>query len=179
MHKFNLEKYYFINEYDTNLISIQDKKTNIIYRNYNKKINIQKILEIKNFCKKKGNKFYLSNNVKLAINLGLDGVYLPSFNNSYHHLCYSLKKNFQIIGSAHSIREINIKQNQRVGSIFLSSLFKINKNYLGLNRFKIMKKFSNNKIVALGGINKKNLKLLNLVDVSGFAGISYFKKKAP
>ena len=179
MHKFYLEKYYFISEYDTNLISIQDKKTNIIYRNYNNKINIKKILEIKNFCKKRGNKFYLSNNVRLAICLGLDGVYLPAFNKSYQHLCYTLKKDFKIIGSAHSIKEIKIKQNQKVDYIFLSSLFKMNKNYLGLNKFRITKNFSNNKIVALGGISEKNLKLLNLLDVCGFAGISYFKKKAP
>ena len=30
------------------------------------------------------------------------------------------------------------------------------------------------KIIALGGISQKNLKLLNLVNCSGFAGISYF-----
>ena len=41
MHIFNFEKYYFISEFDTNLINVQDKKTNIIYRNYNKKLDIQ------------------------------------------------------------------------------------------------------------------------------------------
>ena len=136
-------------------------------------------MEIKNFCKKKGNKLYLSNNVKLAMSLGLDGVYLPAFNKSYQHLCYTFKKDFQIIGSAHSIKEIKIKQNQNVDYVFLSSLFKQNKNYLGLNKFRIIKNFSKNKIVALGGISEKNLKLLNLLDVCGFAGISIFKKKAP
>ncbi len=111
--------------------------------------------------------------------LGLNGVYLPSFNCNYQHLFYNFKSNFEIIGSAHSIKELRIKQCQKVKLIFLSSLFKKNKNYLGLNKFKIIKNFSKTKIVALGGINQENLKLLNLIGVNGFAGISFFQKKRP
>ena len=113
------------------------------------------------------------------MNLGLNGVYLPSFNKSYHHLLYSLKKNFEIIGSAHSIKEIKIKELQKVKIIFLSSIFKKNNNYLGLNKFRIIEKYSKSKIIALGGISQKNLKLLSLTKVSGFAGISFFQKKGP
>tara|TARA_B100001063_G_scaffold181005_1_gene170097 strand:+ start:167 stop:712 length:546 start_codon:yes stop_codon:yes gene_type:complete len=179
MHKFNLQKYYFISEYDTNLINVQDKKTNIIYRNYTQKIDIQKILKLKKFCKKKGYKFFLSNNVKLAMNLNLNGVYLPSFNKSCQHLFYNYKKGFEIIGSAHSFKEIKIKEIQRVNKIFLSSLFKDNKNYLGLNKFKLLSKFTKKKIIALGGMSGQNIKKLNLTDVTGYSGISIFKKKGP
>lgn len=179
MHKYNLQKYYFISEYDTNLISEQDKKTNIIYRNYVQKIDVQKILKLKKFCKKKGYKLFLSNNVKLAVNLDLNGVYLPSFNKSYHHLFYNFKKGFEIIGSAHSFKEIKIKEMQRVNVIFLSSLFKDNKNYLGLNKFKLLSKFTKKKIIALGGMSSQNIKKLNLTDVAGYSGISIFKKKGP
>tara|TARA_B100001057_G_scaffold485043_1_gene564148 strand:+ start:428 stop:970 length:543 start_codon:yes stop_codon:yes gene_type:complete len=179
MHTNNLDKYYFISECDTNLINNQDSSTNIIYRNYNKKVNIKKILELKNFCKKKGNKLFLSNDIKLAMNLGLDGVYLPSFNRSYQHLLYSFKKNFKIIGSAHSIKELKNKENQKVQVIFLSSIFKRNNNYLGVNKFKILQRYSKIKVIALGGVNEKNIKLLSLINVSGFAGITYFQKKRP
>jgi thiamine-phosphate pyrophosphorylase len=179
MHKFNLQKYYFISEYDTNLINVQDKKTNIIYRNYVQKIDVQKILKLKKFCKKKGYKFFLSNNVKLAMNLGLNGVYLPSFNKSCQHLFYNYKKGFEIIGSAHSFKEIKIKEIQRVNKIFLSSLFKDNKNYLGLNKFRLLSKFTKKKIIALGGMSGQNIKKLNLTDVTGYSGISIFKKKGP
>jgi thiamine-phosphate pyrophosphorylase len=179
MHKFNLQKYYFISEYDTNLISVQDKKTNIIYRNYAKKIDLQKILKLKNFCKKKGLKFYLSNNVKLAMNLNLDGVYIPSFNKTNQHLFYNFKKGFEIIGSAHSLKEIKIKEKQGVNKIFLSSLFKYNKNYLGLNKFKLLSKLSKKKIIALGGISAQNIRKLKLTNVSGYSGISIFQKKRP
>ena len=103
---------------------MQDKRTNIIYRNYAKEIDIQKILNLKNFCKKKDFKFFLSNNVKLAMNLNLDGVYIPSFNKTNQHLFYNFKKRFEIIGSAHSFKEIKIKEKQGVNKIFLSSLLK-------------------------------------------------------
>ena len=179
MHTNNLDKYYFISEYDTNLINNQDRSTNIIYRNYAEKVNIKKILELKSFCRKKGNKLFLSNDIKLAMNLDLNGVYLPSFNKSYQHLLYSFKKDFEIIGSAHSIKELKNKEIQKVQVIFLSSIFKKNNNYLGINKFKILKKYSKIKIIALGGINEKNIKLLNLTNVSGFAGITYFQKKRP
>ena len=158
---------------------MQDKNTNIIYRNYAKEIDIQKILKLKNFCKKKGFKFYLSNNVKLAMNLNLDGVYIPSFNKTNQHLFYNFKKGFEIIGSAHSLKEIKIKEKQGVNKIFLSSLFKYNKNYLGLNKFKLLSKLSKKKIVALGGISSRNIKKLNLTNVSGYSGISIFQKKRP
>ena len=158
---------------------MQDKKTNIIYRNYTKKIDLQKILKLKNFCKKKGLKFYLSNNVKLAMNLNLNGVYIPSFNKTNQHLFYNFKKGFEIIGSAHSFKEIKIKEKQGVNKIFLSSLFKNNKNFLGLNKFKLLSKLSKKKIIALGGISDQNIKKLNLTNVSGYSGISVFQKKGP
>ena len=130
---------------------------------------------IRNFCKKKQYKFFLSNNISLAIKLNLDGAYIPSFNNDRKHLSFSIKKNFLIIGSAHNINEIKIKESQNVKILFLSSLFKKNKNYLGINRFKLLSKLTNKKIVALGGISSANLIKLKLVNCIGFAGISYFE----
>ena len=125
--------------------------------------------------KKKTIKFYLSNNIKLALKLNLDGAYIPSFNKNYKHLTYSLKKNFEIIGSAHNVKEIRVKERQKVNKIFLSSLFKKNENFLGINKFKLLSKLTSKKVVALGGINEKNKKKLTLINVSDFAGISYFE----
>jgi len=39
----------------------------------------------------------------------------------------------------------------------------------------LLSKFSKNKVVALGGISKKNIKQLKLTSCFGFAGITYFK----
>jgi len=171
-----INKYYFISKFDTNNIDKQDKQTVIIYRNYSSKItNKELILKIKNYCKKKGNKFYLSNNIELAINLNLDGAYIPSFNKSTKHLAYSLKKKFNIVGSAHNLREIRIKEKQNVRKIFLSSLFKKNNNYLGLNKFRLLNNLTKKNTVALGGISKGNLKRLLILNKTEFAGISFFE----
>ena len=176
MHHISNNKYYFINNFDTNNIDQQGKQTVIIYRNYSlKKVNQLEILKFKNYCKKKGLKFYLSNNVKLAIKLGLDGAYIPSFNKKFNHLSCVHNKDFKIVGSAHNLKEIRIKELQNVDKIFLSSLFKKNRNYLGINKFKLMSNLTKKKIVVLGGISKKNIKLLNLIKKSEFAGITYFE----
>ena len=132
MHNKILNKYYFIKKFDQSHIDKQDNKTIIIFRNYDQDIDEKLILTIKNYCKKKGNKFLISNNLKLAIELNLDGAYIPSFNKDKKHLSYSFKKSFIILGSAHNVYEIRTKELQNVNAIFLSSLFKKNKNYLGI-----------------------------------------------
>jgi len=177
MHNKILNKYYFIKKFDQSHIDKQDKQTIIIFRNYDQKIDKKLILIIKNYCKKKGNKFLLSNNIKLSIKLNLDGAYIPSFNKDKKHLSYSLKKNFMILGSAHNISEIRLKELQRVNAIFLSSIFKKNKNFLGIQKFKLFASLTKKKIIALGGISKKNLGKLNLVNCDGFAGITFFEQK--
>ena len=171
-----VSKYYFINKFDTNNIDKIDIQTIVIYRNYSSKIyNTDLILKIKKYLKKKSIKFYLSNNVKLAIKLDLDGAYIPSFNQSFNHLSYTYKKKFNILGSAHNLKEIRTKEIQKVNKIFLSSLFKNNKNFLGLNRFKILSNLTKKKIVVLGGVTSKRIKLLKLLNNPDFAGISYFE----
>ena len=155
--------YYFINKFETKNIDKLDKKTIIIYRDYSSKLlNEELILKIKKYCKKKSIKFYLSNNIKLALKLNLDGAYIPSFNKSLKHLTFSLKKNFDIVGSAHNVKEIRTKEIQNVSKIFLSSLFKkiIKENfhyfmnqilqaYLILNKKKAPKKGALFKFIVL------------------------------
>ena len=175
MHNKILDKYYFINKFDKSHIDKQDKKTIIIYRNYNQNLDEKLIIEIKDYCKKKGNKFFLSNNIKLAIKLDLDGTYIPSFNRNKKHLSYSFKKKFIVVGSSHNVYEMRTKELQKVETIFLSSLFKKNKNYLGINRFKLISLLTKKPVISLGGVSKTNLKKLSLIDCVGFAGISFFE----
>lgn len=119
----------------------------------------------------------MANNIKLAIKLDLDGAYIPSFYNKMLINSFSKKKNFQLIGSAHTIKEIKIKEKQGVKIIFLSPLFKTlkSKNYLNIFNFNLLSKKTNLKIIALGGINKLNFKKLFLLKIHGFASISFFK----
>ena len=179
MHINFLHKYYFINKFDTNLVDKQYKSTNIIYRNYEDKHDEIQIKRFRDYCKKRGHKFFLSNNFELSVKLRLDGAYIPSFNKNLNHLSYSLRKDFLILGSAHNLKEIRIKHTQNVKVLFISSLFKKNKNFLGINKFKLLSKLINQKIVCLGGISDENIKKLKLLKISGFAGKSYFQKKRP
>ena len=175
MHNNLPKQYYFIEKFDKKILENQSTKTAIIYRNYTKKINKLEILKLREFCSKKKLKLFLSNNFKLALKLNLNGAYIPSFNKSFNHLNFSKKKDFIIIGSAHNLREIRIKELQKVDAIFLSSIFKKNNNYLGLFKFLNLNYLTKKNTIALGGISKKNKKILNMISLWGFAGISYFK----
>ena len=171
-----MKKYYFINKFDANNIDKQDKETTIIFRDYSlKKPSQTLILKIKKYCKRKSIKFYLSNNIKLAMKLNLDGAYIPSFNKSFNHLSYNFKTNFEIIGSAHNFKEIKTKEKQKVVKIFISSLFKKNKNFLGINKFKLLSQMTHKDVVILGGVSKDNLRKLSLLNQNEFAGISFFE----
>ena len=75
-----------------------------------------------------------------------------------------LKKNLLYLGSAHNIYEMRTKELQGVNAIFLSSIFKKNKNYLGINKFKSLSLLSKKPFIALGGISNHNLKKLNLTN---------------
>ena len=175
MHKKILKKYYFIEKFKKSNIDKQDLNTTIIYRNYKNNYKISEILFIKEYCERKGLEFLISNNIKLSIKLGLNGAYLPSFNKDFSHLSYNLKKNFFLIGSAHNLKEMRIKEMQNVSKIFLSSIFKENNNYLGLNKFNLLSRLSNKEIISLGGISNKNIRLIRLTNSVGFAGISIFQ----
>jgi len=174
MHNKILNKYNFIKEFDQSHLDKQDKKTIIIFRNYNQQIDEELILTIKNYCKKKGNKFLISNNIKLAIKLNLDGAYIPSFNKDKKHLSYSFKKNFILLGSAHNIFEIKIKENQNISKIFLSPLFKTAKKKENLGIYKFMKLARETKktVVCLGGVNKNNLKKIQMMGFYNIGSIT-------
>jgi len=176
MHKILPRYYYFIDSFNKDHIKNLDKNIAIIFRKYTKKLNINELKEIKKICKLTNRKFLLSNNIKLALQLDLDGVYLPSFNKSNKINIYSKKNKFLVLGSAHNLKEIKIKESQNVDAIFLSSLFNRKKTFLGLQKFKILKSSTKLRVIALGGINKNNLNKLKLLDIYGFAAISFFNK---
>ena len=173
MHKLN---FYFIDDFDKDHIKNLPKNIAIIYRNYNQKHNEQDILCMKKFCIGIRKKFYLANNIHLAEKLRLDGAYIPSFNKDI--FIKKLKtKNFTLLGSAHNIKEINQKIRQKVDYLFISPIFKITKkkDFLGIVRFNILSQKFNRNVVALGGINKDNLKMIKNIKNYSFASISYIK----
>ena len=179
MQKNSFKIYNFVNEFNLSDLHQLSKDICIIYRNYNNINHLEDILNLKKYCKDIKTKFYLSNDIKLSIRLRLDGVYIPSFNNKINYTQnYNLPKNFDIIGSAHNIAEINLKLKQKCSEIFLSPFFKVNKSkkFLGINKFNFMTLNKKAHFIALGGINEKNYKMIKLLKINGFASISWAKK---
>ena len=151
----------------------------IIYRNYKNPVNLKLLINLRNFCKKRGIKLYLSNNFRLALKLQLDGVYLPSFNKSTRYNCFKFKKNFDVIGSAHNVMELNIKIRQKVKSIFIAPVFKKKLNKLGIYGFLKLKQFTTKNLIILGGVTEEKMNMINFLKAEGFAAINYFQKKRP
>tara|TARA_B100000989_G_scaffold281410_1_gene245603 strand:- start:652 stop:1203 length:552 start_codon:yes stop_codon:yes gene_type:complete len=175
------KKYYFINEFNpTHLINL-NKNISFIWRNKDKETSIKTLIKLRDFCKKNQRFLYISNDINLALKVCADGVYIASTNKNLCLRSISLKKKFKILGSAHNLKEIRIKEFQNVEEIFLSPLFKKkNNNQLNIYNYLKLKKITKMKDISLGGIDNRNIKKLNMIKPFGFAGISYFeKKKAP
>ena len=180
MHNF-LKIYYFIDEFNKKEIQKLNRNIILIYRNYRENYNLKLIKKIRNFCFKQKRELYLSNNIKLALKLNLNGVYLPSFNKLCNYKNLHAKKKFKIIGSAHNLHEVKNKENQGCSSIFISPIFKTKKSnyFLNIIRFNLIANKSKKKIVALGGINSSNYKRIRLTKSTALASISWIKKNRP
>ena len=176
------KKYYLIIESIKNINLKNIKKRNkftIIYRNRHNSEGKEDLLKFRKFCKLRSIDFFVANNLSLARELRSDGIYLSSYNTSYRPL---LLKNLQlnIIGSAHSYKEIYMKIKQGCEIILFSKLFVVDYDksapFLGVTKFNKFLDFNNN-LIPLGGINSNNLNNLNIINSKGFALMSEIKKK--
>ena len=176
MHINNLKVYYFISEINYSRLKNLNKNISLIWRNKNKETPIKTLIELRNFCNKNNKRLYINNNIKLANKIKADGLYISSYNKDLMLKSNKLKTKFKILGSAHNLKEIKIKELQNVDEIFLSPLFKDKTNeQLDIYKYFNLRKTTKMKDISLGGINKKNIKKLRLIKPFGFAGISYFE----
>ena len=150
----------------------------IIYRNYNAEKREVELIRIAKACKASRNQLYVSNDIKLAIKVKAEGIYIPSFNKTKIYANLE-KKNIKILGSAHNQKEIHEKISQNCSMIFLSPIFYIEKSkkFLGLHKFNYLSRRNNTSFLALGGISKSNIHKLKLFNMKGIGGIRMFKKK--
>ena len=176
MHIKNLKKYYFIDKFEYSNLINKNKNISFIWRNKDKETPINTLIKLRDFCKKNHRSFYISNNVKLAERINANGVYISSTNRNLNLRTNKFKKKFKVLGSAHNLYEIKIKELQNIEEIFLSPVFK-EKTNKQLNIYKYLKLRGITKMrdISLGGINDKNIKKLKMIKPFGFAGISYFE----
>ena len=176
------KKYYLIieNIKDINLKNIKKRnKFVIIYRNSKNIDKIENLLKFRKICKLKSIEFFVANNLNLAVKLSSDGIYLSSYNKSLKSLSRK-KRNFKIIGSAHSNKEIFLKIQQGCEIIIFSKLFQVDydkkASFLGIIKFNNFLRI-NKKLIPLGGIKSSNLNNLRIIMSEGFALKSEIKKK--
>ena len=181
---FAFKKKYFLIIESIKDIDLRDIKKNnkliIIYRNYNKNDDKIKLKKFRKNCKLKFIKFFVANNLKLAKEIKSDGIYLSSKNNSSRSK--NLKKmNFEVIGSAHNITEIENKKKQGCNYIIFSRLFRVSykpkMSFLGVNKFNYLTLNIKEKLIPLGGINFSNLNKQRMINSDGFAIMTAIKKK--
>ena len=152
----------------------------IIYRNTNKIENIDNLIRFRRYCRSKKIDFYITNNEKLTSKLKADGLYISAHNKNLR-LAKLKRSNFKMIGSAHNIKELNIKMLQGCSSVIFSRLFEVSspfkKGFMGVIKFNLFRLSRKENLVPLGGINLSNLNKLKMVKSSSFALLSEIKKK--
>jgi thiamine-phosphate pyrophosphorylase len=175
-----IEKFFiFIDRIDNDLENNLSKFKNlsIIYKpNHKGVIDLHEFKKIKKFCKFKKVKLYIVDDFKIAIKLGVNGIFISSNNKKK---LPRFKKNFTFIGSVHSQLEFYFKLKQNCKYIFLSPLFKNIKysdnQILNPIKFNLMSLQWKVSLVALGGINSDNFKKVYLTKSHGLAFISWIK----
>ena len=167
-----------MDQYDSQIFENSNINMGIIYRNYNAKRREKELVKIAQACRKSRNQLFVSNDIKLAMKVKAEGIYIPSFNKTKGFANFE-KKNIKIIGSAHNQREIQKKILQKCCAIFLSPIFYIKKSkkYLDIHKFNYLSSKNNINFYALGGISENNFHKLKLLNIKGFGGIRMFKKK--
>ena len=168
----------FLDQYNNQIFKNNNTNIGIVYRNYNDPKRETELIKIAKACKKKRYQLFVSNDIKLALKVRADGIYIPSFNKTKKFLNLE-NKNLTILGSAHSQKEIREKISQQCRAIFLSPIFYVEKslNFLNVYKFNYLSRSSKANILALGGITEHNVRKLRLLHIKGFGGISLFKKK--
>ena len=141
-------------------------------------------VDLKKFNKKCISKkitLFIQNSVKILFLLKTNNFYISAYNKSQFKQLRKINRKVKIIGSAHNILEIREKMSQGCEYIVLSRIFKTSskfkKGFLGTTKFNLLTRNFSQKFIALGGINEKNFKLLNLLDIHGCA-MHGGKKKA-
>ena len=178
MHKYLPNTFIFLDQYNNQIFKNKNHNIGVIYRNYKDREREKQLVKIAKACKKGGYQLFVSNDLKLALKVKANGIYIPSFNKTKNFSNLE-KKNITILGSAHNQKEIQRKISQNCCAIFLSPVFNVEKSkrFLGLCKFNYLSRMNKINILALGGISENNIRKLKLLYIKGFGGISIFKKK--
>lgn len=158
------------------------KNSAIIIREYD--LNTSQRLDfakkIINAAKKRSIKVFIGKDWRLAIKLKADGVHFSDYDN-IAKCCWKshkISKKLLISYSCHSQKLIKKAEKYGCDLIFYSPIFatQTHPQQKPVGIFELRKLISKTSIpiYALGGIDKKNIKILNNCNIAGIGGISIF-----
>ena len=178
MHKYLPNSFIFLDQYNNQIFQNNNTNLGVVYRNYNDPKRENELRKIAKACKEKRYQLFVSNDIKLALKVKADGVYIPAFNKSKKFQNLEMK-NLKIMGSAHNQKEIYEKISQKCTAIFLTPVFYVKKSntFLDIYRFNSLSRNNRVTIFALGGITEQNIHKLKILHAKGFGGINIYKKK--
>ncbi|NVJ91327.1 MAG: thiamine phosphate synthase [Methylocystaceae bacterium] len=135
-------------------------------------------LKIKPLCRKHKVKLLLSNDVKAAIKLGLDGVHFSEkeARRQGKKSKTAAQKNFIFTSACHSLWALKKAERANMDAVLISPIFATRSHPdskgLGVLRFQCWTTQTHLKCYALGGITPKTAQRLSNSKACGFAGIS-------
>ena len=146
------------------------KKSGVVIRHYNSK---NKETIIKNIIRIKTRKtLTVLISGKYKRNFNVDGNHIPQWVN------YNNKLNKLTSISVHSGKDIRKSINLKADLVFISPVFPStshkNTQHLGVVKLGLLSRLFKKHVIALGGINNKNIARLRSLPISGCAGIDMF-----
>jgi thiamine monophosphate synthase len=149
------------------------KMSGIVIRHYSSRNKDTIIREILNIKKRRILTVLIAGKYQRGLNA--DGAHVPQWVNS-------VSKTKKIISiSAHSAKDVRKSINVKADLVFISPVFistsHISNQHLGVIKLGLMAKLFKKPVIALGGINNKNIARLRSLPISGCAGIDAFIEK--
>ncbi len=142
--------------------------------NYNEML--KQAIKIKEVCKKYKVPFIVNDNIEIAIEIEADGVHLGQLDFAVKEARRLLGKEKIIGATAKTIKQAIQAQNEEADYIGSGAVFgsktKLNTLSMDLRTLKEITENVKIPVVAIGGINKKNVKKLKNTGISGIAVVS-------
>ena len=171
--------WYFTDEDKTkdiiNILHRIPSYSGIVIRNYCSKDRKTIIKDVLKIAKRKNFIVLIASHPRVHGNI--NGLHLPK----WEYKCRRNTKDQIISVSAHSLKDKRKIINTKADIIFLSSVFHTNshpkRKHLGIIRFGLLARSLARPVIALGGINNKNIKKLKNFPISGVAAIEALKQR--
>ena len=170
--------WYFTDEDKTkdiiNILHRLPTYSGIVLRNYCSKDRKTIIKNVLRLAKRKNFMVLMASHPRVHGNI--NGLHLPK----WEYKCRRNTKEQIISVSAHSLKDKRKIINTKADIIFVSSIFHTNshpkRKHLGIIRFGLLARSLARPVIALGGINNKNIKKLKHFPISGVAAIESLKQ---